>query len=78
VPILRGALRLAVAVFVIEIAIWVCRYNFIPTLADFGRFVLAVSTGLFLSGAIGMLYLALEPYVWWSLASRRTRSRALA
>jgi serine/threonine-protein kinase len=60
---LRGALRLAVAVFVIEIAIWVCCYHFIPTLAVFGRFVLAVSTGLFLSGAIGMLYLALEPYV---------------
>jgi len=60
---LRGALRLAVAVFVIEIAIWLCRYHFIPTLALFGRFVLAVSTGLFLSGAIGMLYLALEPFV---------------
>jgi len=60
---LRGALRLAVAVFVIEIAIWVCRYHFIPTLAVFGRFVLAVSTGLFLSGAIAMLYLALEPFV---------------
>jgi hypothetical protein len=60
---LRGALRLAVAVFVIEVAIWVCRYHFIPTLAVFGFFVLAVSTGLFLSGAIAMLYLALEPFV---------------
>jgi eukaryotic-like serine/threonine-protein kinase len=43
--------------------IWVCRDHFIPTLATFGRFVLAVSTGLFISAAIGMLYLALEPYV---------------
>jgi len=60
---LRGALRLVIAVFVIEIAIWVCRYHFIPTMSVFGRFVLAVSTGLFISGAIGMLYLALEPYV---------------
>jgi len=59
----RGALRLSVAVFVIEIAIWICRYHFIPTLAAFGRFVLALSTGLFMSAAIGMLYLALEPYV---------------
>jgi len=60
---LRGALRLVVAVFVIEIAIWVCRCHFIPTLAVFGRFVLALSTGIFVSAAIGMLYLALEPFV---------------
>jgi Protein kinase domain len=59
----RGAWRLASAVFVIEIAIWVCRDHFIPTLATFGRFILAVSTGLFVSAAIAMLYLALEPYV---------------
>jgi predicted Ser/Thr protein kinase len=60
---LHGAFRLANAVFVIEIAIWVCRDHFIPTLATFGRFVLALSTGLFISAAIWMLYLALEPYV---------------
>ena len=60
---LRGTLRLLVAVFVIEIAIWVCRCHFIPTIATFGRFVLALSTGLFMSAAIGMLYLALEPFV---------------
>jgi hypothetical protein len=60
---LHGAFRLASAVFVIEIAIWVCRDHFIPTLATFGRFVLALSTGLFISASIWMLYLALEPYV---------------
>lgn len=60
---LRGALRLVAAVLVIEIAIWVCRYHFIPSLTVFGRFVLALSRGLFISGAIGTLYLALEPYV---------------
>jgi len=60
---LHGAWRLASAIFVIEIAIWTCRDHFIPTLATFGRFVLAVSTGLFVSGAVWMLYLALEPYV---------------
>jgi predicted Ser/Thr protein kinase len=60
---LQGAFRLASAVFVIEIATWVCRDHFIPTLATFGRFILAVSTGLFISGAIWMLYLALEPYI---------------
>ena len=58
-----GGFRLASSVFVIELAIWVCRNHFIPTLATLGRFVLAASTGLFLSAAIFMLYLALEPYV---------------
>jgi serine/threonine-protein kinase len=60
---LHGAWRLASAIFVTEIAIWICRDHFIPKLATFGRFVLAVSTGLFISGSIWMLYLALEPYV---------------
>jgi predicted Ser/Thr protein kinase len=60
---LHSAFRLASAVFLIEIVIWVCRDHFIPTIATFGRFVLALSTGLFISGAIWMLYLALEPYV---------------
>lgn len=60
---LHGAFRLASAVFVIEIATWIGRNHFVPTLATFGIFVLAVSTGLFISGAVWMLYLALEPYV---------------
>jgi predicted Ser/Thr protein kinase len=60
---LHGALRLASAVFVIEIAVWVSRDHFIPTLATLGNFGLALSTGLFVSAVIWMLYLALEPYV---------------
>jgi len=60
---LHGAFRLASAVLLIEMAIWLCRDHFIPTLATFGRFVLALSTGLFVSAAAWMLYLALEPYV---------------
>jgi len=59
----RGALRLTSAIILLEIAIWVCRNHFIPTLATFGRFVLAMSTGLLIAAFIGMLYLALEPYV---------------
>jgi predicted Ser/Thr protein kinase len=80
---LHGAFRLASAVFLIEIVIWVCRDHFIPTLATFGRFVLALSTGLFISASIWMLYLALEPYVrrrwpqaiisWSRLAAGRLR-----
>ncbi len=60
---LHGALRLASAVFAIELAVWVCRDHFIPTLATLGRFGLAVSTGLLTSGIIWLLYMALEPYV---------------
>jgi len=59
----RGAFRLASAVLVINLALWVCLDHFIPTLATFGRFILALSTSLFLSAAIWMLYVALEPYV---------------
>jgi len=59
----HGARELAGAVFVIELAIWICRAHFIPTQATFGRFILALSTGLFISAAIFVLYLALEPYV---------------
>jgi serine/threonine-protein kinase len=59
----RGAFRLASAVFVINMTLWVCLDHFIPTLATFGRFIIAVSTSLFLSAAIWMLYVALEPYV---------------
>ena len=60
---LHGAFRLAGAVFVLAIAIWMCRDHFVPTLATFGIFVITLSTGLFVSGGIWMLYLALEPYV---------------
>jgi hypothetical protein len=60
---LRGAFKLAGAVFAIEIAIWLCLFHFIPTLAALGRLVIAISTGLFMSAAIWVLYLALEPYV---------------
>ncbi len=59
----RGAFRLASTVFVINMALWVCLDHFIPTLATFGRFIMAVSTSLFFSAAIWMLYVALEPYV---------------
>jgi predicted Ser/Thr protein kinase len=60
---LHGAFRLATAVFAVEIAAWVCRDHFIPTLATLGRFALAVSTALLWAGIIWTLYLALEPYV---------------
>lgn len=58
-----GALRLASLVFVLELLICLCRAHFVLTLDTIGLFIFAVSTGLFISGFIWILYLALEPYV---------------
>ena len=60
---LRGALRIATAVFVLELSICLFRAHFIPTLDTVGVLIFAVSTALFVSGLIWGLYLALEPYV---------------
>jgi serine/threonine-protein kinase len=59
----RGAFRLASAAFVTDMVLWVCLEHFIPTIATFAQFLLAVSKSLFLSAVVWMLYVALEPYV---------------
>jgi len=58
-----GALRLATVMFVLEMGLWLCRCHFATIGATIGLFVLAVSTSLFTSGVIWMLYLAVEPWV---------------
>jgi predicted Ser/Thr protein kinase len=59
----EGAFRLGVVMFVLEIVLWLCRGHLVPGLETFGLFVLAISTGLFVSGTTWLLYLALEPWV---------------
>jgi hypothetical protein len=59
----KGALRLACVVFVVEMAIFLCRAHFVLAFDTLFLFILAVSTALFASGFLWMLYLALEPYV---------------
>jgi hypothetical protein len=59
----RAACRLAVAVFVIKMAVWLCWAHPTSTWATLGRFFAAISGALFLSGLVWVLYLALEPYV---------------
>ena len=59
----RGALRLASVVFVLNLMIFILRAHFVPTLDTLFLIVLAVSTGLYFSGLLWVLYLALEPYV---------------
>jgi hypothetical protein len=58
-----GAFRLASVMFGLEIALWLCRTHFSTINATFGLFVIAVSTGLFVSGVTWLLYLAVEPWV---------------
>jgi len=59
----EGAIRLASIMFAMEMLLWLCRGHFVPGLETLGLFVLAVSTGLFVSSATWVLYLALEPWV---------------
>jgi serine/threonine-protein kinase len=58
-----GAFRLALVMFGLEMLLWLCRGHFVASLDTFGLFIIAVSTGLFISGTTWMLYLALEPWV---------------
>ena len=59
----QGALRLASLVFALELSICLFRSHFVLTMDTVGVILFAVSTGLFVSGFIWVLYLALEPYV---------------
>jgi serine/threonine-protein kinase len=59
----QGARRLASLVFALELSICVFRSHFVLTFDTIGILIFAISTGLFVSGFIWVLYLALEPYV---------------
>lgn len=59
----EGALRLAIVMFLLEMALFACRGHF-ATIADtIGLTVIAISTALFLSGAMWIFYMAIEPWV---------------
>jgi predicted Ser/Thr protein kinase len=59
----EGAARLAIVMFGLEMALWLCRSHLVASVDTFGLFILAASTGLFISGVTWLLYLALEPWV---------------
>jgi serine/threonine protein kinase len=58
-----GALRLAVVMFLLEMALWLTRCHFSDFSDGVGLGVMAISTALFISGGTWMLYLAVEPWV---------------
>jgi len=59
----HGASRLAYVVFATLIALWLCESHIVPTPVALLPFFLAISTALFYSGLMWILYLSLEPYV---------------
>ena len=59
----EGALRLATIMFLLQMALFLCRAH-LPTIGDaIGLCIVAISTTLFISGVSWMLYMAVEPWV---------------
>jgi len=59
----QGALRLAALIFALELSICLFRSHFVPSMDSVGLVIFALSTGLFVSAFMWVIYLALEPYV---------------
>lgn len=59
----EGALRLAVVVFLLQMALFVCRSHFADVGDTVGLTIIALSTSLFLAAAVWLLYMAIEPWV---------------
>jgi len=59
----EGAFRLAIVMFLLEMALFVCRSHLATIVDAIGLTVIAISTALFLSGAMWIFYMAIEPWV---------------
>ncbi len=59
----NGALRLAGLIFVVQLALWLCRSHVIASLGTLGMLLLAICTATFAAVLVWTAYLALEPYV---------------
>jgi serine/threonine-protein kinase len=59
----QGALRLAMVMFALEIGLFLCLSHFSSIGDAIFLTIIALSTALFISGAIWMLYMAVEPWV---------------
>jgi serine/threonine protein kinase len=58
-----GAWRLASIAFAVQIVTFLLRAHFVASLDMLLPMIMAISTSLFVAGALWVLYLALEPYV---------------
>jgi serine/threonine-protein kinase len=59
----RGALRLALILFAVEMLIWALRASHVPTAAEIWLLIMALAKAAYVAGMAWMIYLALEPYV---------------
>ncbi len=59
----QAAFRLGVAVFTIQMVLWVCGAHFVASIGLVGLIVLAISSSLFLSAMLCIIYSAIEPFV---------------
>jgi serine/threonine-protein kinase len=60
---LRGAFRLAAAIFWVQMCLWLLRAHLTVSSGTFGVFLLAVCTSVFYAAMLWTIYVALEPYV---------------
>ncbi len=59
----QGASRLGIALFSIQMLLWLFKAHFVSSISSLGLFVLAASSSLFVATVVCALYLAIEPYV---------------
>lgn len=59
----EGALRLAIVVFLLQMALFVASAHFGDLGDTIGLTIVAISTSLFLASAVWLLYMAIEPWV---------------
>jgi serine/threonine-protein kinase len=59
----RGANRLAAFTFAVQMMVFLCRAHLVPTSETLLLLVIAISTSLFFTVLMWVIYLALEPYV---------------
>jgi serine/threonine-protein kinase len=59
----KGAFRLGLFVFCIQLGIWALNSHHTPTFYEFLTFVMAASWGLFTGTLLWLMYLALEPFI---------------
>jgi hypothetical protein len=79
----QGAVRLAKSILILQLAIFICYGHFVPGIDELGFLAVAVSTALFSSLLVWVLYMSLEPFVrklwpqsiisWARLVSGRVR-----
>jgi predicted Ser/Thr protein kinase len=59
----KGALRLGLVMFVLEVGLFLCRSHFASLSDTLFLSVIAASTAMFVAGVTWMLYIAIEPWV---------------